>query len=100
MTEQEKSPHREGIERLVMPHIRDVVSLEHPTDKWEDRSLHFPVDALFDALKEDGFEMDLADMRDNGWQWDWWLDVEKDGHRYTLSGSGFNGGLSFHSCED
>lgn len=41
----------------------------------------------------------LGGLRDtpfetNGWQWDYWIRVEHGDHEYTVSGSGFYGGVT------
>lgn len=39
-------------------------------------------------------------MDTNGWQMDWWEDYTHNGIKYTLSGSGWYGGISFYKSEE
>jgi len=86
---------------LIIPEIKAVLD---GADTWEAPQLHFPVEAITNAILEipgvkkaeledptygiDGFDT-------NGWQWDWWQTFEYSGQRFVLSGSGYYGGHSF-----
>jgi hypothetical protein len=43
-------------------------------------------------------EIDL--MNTNGWQWDFWIELEYNKEKYTLSGSGFYGEMIFKKKRD
>ena len=88
----------------LLPHIVRV--LETGTG-WEDKSLHHPAGVLIDAIlsipgiaKDDSDENKSEGFDSNGWQWDWWQDFKHGGKRFTLSGSGFYGGHSFHLADE
>jgi hypothetical protein len=90
----------------LLPHIHDVIKTGEP---WEDESMHHPVEAIVSAvLSIEGMERrEVADPRyglvgfeTNGWQWDWWQDFQCGGVAYTLSGSGYYGGQSFHRSDE
>jgi hypothetical protein len=73
---------------------------------WEDKTLHHPAGAIIDAvLTIKGTEKKKTDegngegFETNGWQWDWWQQFQHGGKDYTLSGSGYYGGHSFHVAD-
>lgn len=86
----------------LLPKIKRVLDTGEP---WEDETMHQPVDAIVSAileingvtrqeLEDPRYGIDLFDT--NGWQWDWWQEFSYRGKRYTLSGSGYHGGHTFH----
>lgn len=85
------------IQELVIPEVLKVVKGE--VDKWESE-LHFPVCTLCNVLEENGFDTALEDLETNGFQWDWWLEIEFEDNLYVISGSGFYGGLTFYRKEE
>jgi len=95
-TQKEDHLQEDAVRTHVLPEINKVVSGE--LEKWKSE-LHFSVDLLFKAMEADGFEVDRDSMETNGWQWDWWMEVKKDGKPFTIGGSGFYGGLSFYPSE-
>ena len=86
-----------SIQDQVIPHIEAAAA---SGEGWLDKSAHFPVDALFTELDGAGFNVNIETFGTNGWQWDWWVTVEKGGKKYTLGGSGYNGGLAFYEYEE
>jgi len=90
--------------KLVVEAVEDVI---HKGDAWEDENLHLPAVAIIDAvLSIKGMKKgpDTDDAREgfvtNGWEWDWWQTFIFAGKSYTLSGSGFYGGHSFHLSDE
>ena len=56
-------------------------------------------DVIDTYLKSEGLEQGNFDS--NGWDWDFWMEYQKGGKKYTLSGSGwYNTGLSFSEDRD
>jgi hypothetical protein len=91
--------YSKAIQEQVIPHLNEVCKTK---ETWK-AELHFPVGALVEEAKKDGFTLDdeYRDFLDtNGWQWDWWFNLEKDGEHYTMGGSGYYGGLSFFVKEE
>jgi hypothetical protein len=93
----------EGEKAEVLPHIRHTLA---SGEAWEGPSMHFPVQAIIEAILEiEGVERDKSkdedcDYRDgfstNGWQWDWWQLFTHKGVTFVLSGSGYYGGHRFY----
>ena len=46
-----------------------------------------------------GFE-EHPDIDTNGWEWDYWIHYEQDGKKWTVSGCGYYGGISFAPKEE
>lgn len=88
--------YAKAIQEQVIPHMELVTKT---TETWKAK-LHFPAGALVQEAEKAGFTTHQDDMSTNGWQWDWWIDMEKDGVRYTLGGSGYYGGLQFFLSEE
>ena len=96
LTEEEKE--------TVLPHIRRTLM---SGETWEGPSMHFPAQAIIDAILEiEGMERDTSkeeddDYRDgfstNGWQWDWWQRFTYKGVNFVLEGSGYYGGHRFYN---
>lgn len=87
----------------LLPKIKRVLETG---EAWEDEQLHHPVEAIVDAiltipgmarkdLGEDA-RYGIEGFDTNGWQWDWWQHFTCQGKEYTLSGSGYYGGHTFH----
>jgi len=51
---------------------------------------HSTLSDIMNHLEANGF-IDNEDMDTNGWQWDFWRTVRKNGTHYQLSGSGYYG---------
>ena len=63
-------------------------------DRWSSAETHIPVRDLVEMTKKiEGVEE--GDFETNGWQWDWWACFSYKEKSYTMSGSGYYGGLSF-----
>ena len=88
--------YEKSIQKEVIPHMEEVCKTKQT---WKGK-LHFPVGALVQEAEKAGFTVHQDDMSTNGWQWDWWIDMEKDGERYTLGGSGYYGGIRFFVAEE
>jgi hypothetical protein len=80
----------------LLPKIQQV--LETGT-LWEDKCLHHPTGAIIAAVMTIP-GMELVDHSGgfiaNGWQYDWRQYFKHSGKEYTLRGSGYYGGHSFH----
>jgi hypothetical protein len=82
-----------------LPNIRFVLERG---EGWSDEKLHHPAGAIIDAvLTIKGMAKNITGegrkgFDTNGWQWDWWQQFTYEGKDYTLSGSGYYGGHSFH----
>lgn len=56
-------------------------------------------DVVVDYLESIGFEDE--DIDTNGWDWDFWINLSKEGKKFVLSGSGYyNRGISFYKNEE
>lgn len=67
---------------------------------WKDKSAHLPVRNAINWLEEIGIIEADDSFESNGWSWDWWTTLTFDGKNYFLSGSGYDGGLSFELIKD
>ncbi len=94
LTEEEKA--------LIVPQVQAV--LDGGPD-WEAPDMHQPVQAIVAAILDipgverqplDDPEYGIDGFSTNGWQWDWWQHFVFKGRKFTLAGSGYYGGLSFH----
>jgi hypothetical protein len=92
-----KSHLTETEKATILPAVLTVLSTKK---SWENRDLHYPVDKLVATLVDNipGLET-CSDFDTNGWQWDWWQHFTYNGEKFTLSGSGYSGGLSFYLAE-
>jgi hypothetical protein len=93
---------------VVQNAVRGVFETGKP---WEAELLHHPAGAIIDAvLKIKGVKKCKPDDENadgnsegfptNGWDWDWWQQFSYNGKNYTLCGSGFYGGHSFHTADE
>lgn len=89
---------------LLLPNVAHVLITG---EAWESKTLHFPAGAIIDAvLTLNGMAKDTSDgesnegFSTNGRQWDWWQKFVHEGKKYTLSGSGYHGGHSFHVADE
>lgn len=92
--------HRKAIQEKVIPQLEKIAASDATSTMWKAPDLHFPIDVLLEEITAAGFEVDDDSFDTNGWQWDWWIKMEKNGSRYTLSGSGWYGGLKFYVSEE
>ena len=92
-----KEEQVKAIQKEVLPGLNRVVSGE--LEIWRSGH-HFPLGLLLQTLEEDGFDTFLDEMDTNGWQWDYWVNVEKDGKEFTVGGSGYYGGFAFYPKEN
>lgn len=89
----------------LLPQIQNVLDTGKP---WEASILHYPAGAIIAAvLKIEGMSKKKDDdssngegFETNGWQYDWWQKFVCNGKNYTLSGSGYYGGHSFHLSDE
>lgn len=84
----------------LLSHINSVLKTGKP---WKDEKLHHPAGAAIAAVltiggmaKNTTEEGNREGFSTNGWQYDWWQEFTHNGKEYTLSGSGYYGGHSFH----
>lgn len=53
---------------------------------------------VVDYMKTIGYE-DMG-IESNGWQWDYWIEFNKEDKSYTLSGSGYYGDMVLSENDD
>jgi hypothetical protein len=91
----------------LVPCIIKVLETGKP---WEAEEMHHPAGAIIAAVlsiggikkpsrEEDG-DGSNEGFSTNGWQYDWWQKFTYRDKNYTLSGSGFLGGHSFHLSDE
>lgn len=87
----------------LLPSVQKVLETGVP---WKDDALHYPAGAIIAAvlsikgMKKVKSEEGNGDGFDtNGWQYDWWQQFTYKEKKYTLSGSGFNGGHAFNLAD-
>lgn len=75
---------KEQIHKVINGEIEEIKFLfmfPEETIEWLENELKFEViDGTFDI---------------NGWDWDWWQPMSKDDVKYTLSGWGWKGTMTF-----
>ena len=79
-------------QELFLDDVKKVISGEK--DKTEGYPL-CPQDAIDCLEKKLGFK-DLDEFDSNGWQYDYWIEVEFGEKEYIISGSGYYGNLHLY----
>lgn len=87
------------IDSFKEKHLNNIRHALLTSRAWEVKGDSLPIYQIKEILIELGCVIDEDSFDNNGWQYDWWLSFNFQEVDFTISGSGYYGGLSLYLKE-